>query len=192
MIIGRYKKEALAVLAAVIISASGCGNEGIEDSFVFGKTRVHYDRDTITLEAPFELGVDRRASDLSSIGPSLAAVGANKNIQILVSGKKVSDGWTVSAVKEDALSMITEDSRHISNLNAKTKQVMMGDIPAEELQFSFTETGRAEPADLTVVEYIFQSGHTIWRVIYQYRTHDPVGQSLTNRIAGHITEGTTF
>lgn len=192
MIIGRYKTVALAVLAAGMLLTAGCGNEGIDDSFVFGKTRVHYGRDTITLEAPFELGVGRTASDLSSIGPSLVAAGENKSIQIVVSGKKVSDGWDVSTAKQDALSKITEDSTHISHLNVQNEQIMLGNIPAEVLTFSFTETSRSEPVDLTITEYIFESGDTIWRVIYQHRTHDPIGQALMDRIAGHISEGTTF
>lgn len=192
MKIGTYKKLAFAALASVMLVSAGCGNESIDDSFVFGKTRVHYGADTITLEAPFELGVGRTSSDLSSIGPSLVAVGENKNIQIVVSGKKTSDGWTVESVKEDALSKITEESNHISNLNVQSEQTTLGDIPADVIHFSFTETSRSQPVDLTLTEYIFKSGDTIWRVIYQYRTNDTEGQALMDRIAGKITEGTTF
>lgn len=41
-------------------------------------------------------------------------------------------------------------------------------------------------------EYIFRQDRTLWRVIYQYRTEDPVGKALAERIEGRIVQGATF
>ena len=82
--------------AAVVMLMSGCGNQSIEDQFVFGKTRVHCADATITINSPFELAVNGKQADL---GPrdtdSVNAEGHNQNIQIIVSASRAGSGETV-------------------------------------------------------------------------------------------------
>ena len=60
------------------------------------------------------------------------------------------------------------------------------------MTFVFTAAEKNRSADLTVKEYIFPQNDTLWRVIYQYRTNDPVGKALTERVEGKIVQGATF
>ena len=54
------------------------------------------------------------------------------------------------------------------------------------------EKAREEKTALTVNEYIFLQDEVIWRVIYQYRTEDPIRRELSARLAGRIQIGAVF
>ena len=54
------------------------------------------------------------------------------------------------------------------------------------------EKAREEKTALTVNEYIFLQDEVIWRVIYQYRTEDPIGRELSAQLAGRIQSGAAF
>ena len=68
----------------------------------------------------------------------------------------------------------------------------MGDVKAQQLSFSFTETARGKNVELSVEEYIFLRKGVVWRVIYQYRSQDEVGKALVQKVAGQIAMGSTF
>ena len=73
-----------------------------------------------------------------------------------------------------------------------TKEITLGDVKAQQLSFSFTETARGKNIELSVEEYIFLRKGVVWRVIYQYRSQDEVGKALTQKVAGQIAMGSTF
>ena len=60
------------------------------------------------------------------------------------------------------------------------------------MRFSYVEKAREEKTALTVNEYIFLQDEVIWRVIYQYRTEDPIRRELSARLAGRIQIGAVF
>lgn len=60
------------------------------------------------------------------------------------------------------------------------------------MRFSYVEKAREEKTALTVNQYIFLQDEVIWRVIYQYRTEDPIGRELSAQLAGRIQIGAVF
>ena len=164
--------------AAVVMLMSGCGNQSIEDQFVFGKTRVHCADATITINSPFELAVNGKQADLGLRDTdSVNAEGHNQNIQIIVSASRAGSGETVDSEKQKALDI-------------KTAKAAGQD--AQVLTFTFTENDQGMSTNLTVIEYIFEYQNVVWRTIYQYRTDDPVGKALAERLAGKILPGTVI
>lgn len=176
--------------AAVVMLMSGCGNQSIEDQFVFGKTRVHCADATITINSPFELAVNGKQADL---GPrdtdSVNAEGHNQNIQIIVSASRAGSGETVDSEKQKALDIMTSDQM-LTNLKTDVKTAKAAGQDAQVLTFTFTENDQGMSTNLTVIEYIFEYKNVVWRTIYQFRTDDPVGKALAERLAGKILPGT--
>ena len=178
--------------AAVVMLMSGCGNQSIEDQFVFGKTRVHCADATSTINSPFELAVNGKQADL---GPrdtdSVNAEGHNQNIQIIVSASRAGSRETVDSEKQKALDIMTSDQM-LTNLKTDVKTAKAAGQDAQVLTFTFTENDQGMSTNLTVIEYIFEYKNVVWRTIYQFRTDDPVGKALAERLAGKILPGTVI
>ena len=119
------------------------------------------------------------------------AEGHNANMQILVTGTKASEGKDAKTLAEEA-KRILADNPNLKNVKSQQKEITLGDVKAQQLSFSFTETARGKSTELSVEEYIFLRKGVIWRVIYQYRSHDEVGKALVQKVAGQIAMGSTF
>ena len=186
------KKWALSLgLLAVAMLPAGCGNS-IDDQFPFGKNRIHCDGETITVATPFELISNGKQVDLADRqAETVHAEGHNANMQILVTGTKASEGKDAKTLAEEA-KRILADNPNLKNVKSQQKEIILGDVKAQQLSFSFTETARGKSTELSVEEYIFLRKGVIWRVIYQYRSHDEVGKALVKKVAGQIAMGSTF
>lgn len=188
-----WQKKLLLSLAlfGVAMLPSGCGNS-LDDQFVFGKNRVHCGGETITVATPFEMVSDGKQVDLGNREASTVnAEGHNAHMQILVTGNKVSAEKNETKLVQDAQDIL-KDNNNLSNLKSDKKEISIGNTKGTCLTFSFTESSRGKKTDLTVKEYIFTQGNTVWRVIYQYRTGDEVGKALADRLAGQIALGSEF
>ncbi|HBK27896.1 MAG TPA: hypothetical protein DDY92_05020 [Dialister sp.] len=178
-------------LLGVAMLPAGCGNS-LDDQFVFGKNRIHCNGSTITVSIPFEMVADGQQVDL---GPRQAsrvnAEGHNGHIQVLVTGNKVTEDKNEALLVKDAEEVL-KGNNNLSNLTSDKKDVTIGKVPGTLLTFQFTESNRGKKTDLTVKEYIFTYENTVWRVIYQYRTHDEVGKALVDRLGGQIALGSEF
>lgn len=183
------KQMMAAALAGAVLLLSGCGAASVEDQYVFGSSRVTCGGDTITLSVPFELAVKGKQSDLApKNGETVTAVGSNRGLQVVVVGNHVGDDkdiGTVAASSEAAM----ENNSALTGLKTVKQDSTVDGEKAVRLTFTFREEGRGGPADLTAEEYIFRRGNALWRVIYQYRTEDPAGKALYDKVAGKITFG---
>lgn len=187
----KSKSLLLCLLAGAVFVMAGCGKPSLDDEFIFGKNRISRANETITIEVPFEMGVSGQLADLApKDAETVHAEGHNKYMQILVSGEAAS-GKSAESLAEHA-SALMKDNPAVSNLSEVRDSVRIGEIPAIRLGFSFTDNEKGRSVDLTVKEYIFQRENTLWRVIYQYRSADPVGKALTERVEGKIVSGATF
>lgn len=181
---------AVALLGTVLV-VSGCGSQTLDDQFVFGKNRISCANETITLEVPFEMGISGKMADLApKDGEKVNAEGHNQYMQILVTGER-NPGKTVEGEAEAAASLMGSNAS-VTGLQTQKDTVDIGPMKGIRLTFSFTDMEKGRSTELTVKEYIFQQKNTIWRVIYQYRTGDPVGKSLAERLEGKIVPGATF
>lgn len=180
-----------AALMTAVLGTAGCGSRNPEDDFVFGKVRVSCANETITVEAPFELGVDGRLADLADrSAETVHAEGHNQYMQILVTGAR-RNGRTAGSEADAAAALMAENPA-VSGLQSARDAVRIGSSEGERLIFSFTNTEKGRIADLTVTEYIFTQGDVMWRVIYQYRTGDETGKRLAEHVAGKLAAGATF
>lgn len=179
-----------ALLAAAVFAMAGCGSDTLDDQFIFGKNRISCAGETITLEVPFEMGIAGQMADLAPKDSSkVNAEGHNRYMQILVTGEATDK--SVEALAAEASSTIRREAA-VENLKETKDEVRVGDSGGIRLTFSFDDVSRDRRTALTVKEYIFREGKTLWRVIYQYRTGDPMGQALTERVEGRIVQGATF
>lgn len=173
------------------LTLAGCGQVQLEDDFIFGKNRISCANQTITLEVPFEMGVQGKMADMApKNAEKVSAEGHNQHMQILVTGE-LAPGKTAIA-QADAASALMQNESSVVNLKETRDNVTIGSMDGVRLVFSFEDVSRTHPVDLTVKEYIFSQGDILWRVIYQYRTDDPVGQELTAQVEGKIVQGATF
>lgn len=180
-----------AALLGAVLAVSGCGSQTLDDQFVFGKNRISCANETITLEVPFEMGISGKMADLApKDGEKVNAEGHNQYMQILVTGER-NTGKTVESEAAAAVSLM-ESNAAVTELKTQKDPVKIGQSDGVRLTFSFTDTEKGRATELTVKEYIFPQSNTIWRVIYQYRTGDPVGKSLAERLEGKIVPGATF
>lgn len=186
------KKWALSLgLLVLAMLPAGCGNS-IDDQFPFGKNRIHCGGETITVATPFELISNGRQVDLSDRqAETVHAEGHNANMQLLVTGTKEGEGKDAKTLAEEAKSILA-DNPNLKNVRSQQKEITLGDVKAQQLSFSFTETARGKNVELSVEEYIFLRKGVVWRVIYQYRSQDKVGKALTQKVAGQIAMGSTF
>lgn len=179
-----------AVLASELLLTAGCGQESLDDQFIFGKNRISCANETITVEVPFELGVQGQMADLApKDSGKVSAEGHNRYMQVLVTGEATDK--TAETQAAEAVAMMRQEAS-VTDLQEKAEPARIGETEGVCLTFSFTDTSRGQPAALTVKEYIFRQDRTLWRVIYQYRTEDPVGKALAERIEGQIVQGATF
>ncbi len=180
-----------SLLCGAVLTLSGCGNASLDDQFVFGKNRISCGNETITLEVPFEMGVGGKMADLAPKDTEkVNAEGHNRNMQILVTGERDS-GKTVDAQAEAATALM-QGNAAVTDLKTEKDSVKLGNTEGVRLTFAFTDTEKGRATKLTVKEYIFRQQNTIWRVIYQYRSDDPVGKALAERVEGKIVMGATF
>lgn len=180
-----------ALVCGAVLMLSGCGNASLDDQFVFGKNRLSCGGETITVEVPFELGVGGKMADLApKDAEKVNAEGHNKNMQILVTGER-DEGKTPESQAEAAVALLKSNGA-VKNLNVQKDSIQVGERQGVRLTFAFTDTEKGRATNLTVKEYIFRQNHTFWRVIYQYRTEDPVGKALADRVEGKIVMGATF
>lgn len=188
----RFIKVLLAAaLAGAAMLPAGCGNS-LDDQFVFGKNRVHCNNATITVATPFELVWEGKQVDLSPLSSdTVAAQGQNAHLQILVTGNKVSSDKNEKLLTEEASQVLSKDTK-LSNLKSSSEPFTVGDTKGTKLNFTFTDNSRGRHTNLTVDDYIFTQNDTVWRVIYQYRTDDPVGKELAGRLSGKIALGSEF
>lgn len=179
-------------LSAAVLLFSGCGREDYESEFILGKSRIHCNGSTITVSAPFELIADGKQADLSpSDAVKIGAEGHNKNMQILVTGNKISDEFNVESLTKGAQDLLLQNQR-ISNLKTNITPAVIGESSGYCLDFSFTESSGARKTNLILKEYIFSDRDTVWRVIYQYREGDAAGKYLMDKVSGDIVIGSTF
>ena len=193
MKINHWQKKLLLSLGLLSMAMlpAGCGNS-LDDQFVFGKNRVHCNGATITVATPFEMMSDGKQVDLASReATTVNAEGHNKNMQILVTGNKISSEKNEAKLVQDAQELL-QSNTHLANLKMDKQEVAIGEQKGTCLTFQFTESNRGKKTDLTVKEYIFTYQDTVWRVIYQYRSGDEVGKALTDRLAGQISVGSVF
>lgn len=180
-----------SLLCGAVLTLSGCGNASLDDQFIFGKNRISCGNETITVEVPFEMGIGGKMADLAPKDTEkVNAEGHNQNMQILVTGE-CDGGKTVDSQAEAAAAMMKANAA-VTDLKTQKDSVKLGNTDGVRLTFAFTDTEKGRAAKLTVKEYIFRQQNTIWRVIYQYRTEDPVGKALAERVEGKIVMGATF
>lgn len=178
-------------LAGAVLVMTGCGGTRLDDDFVFGKNRISCANETITVAVPFEMGIAGQMADLAPKDvEKINAEGHNRYMQVLVSGEKAGTA-TMNSLADKAEALMAENS-HVSGLQKSRETVTLDRGEAIRLTFQFTDTEKGRSDALTVKEYIFQQGETLWRVIYQYRSGDPVGKALTDRVEGHIVRKATF
>ncbi len=178
-------------LAGAVLVMSGCGGARLDDDFVFGKNRISCNNETITVEVPFEMGISGQMADLApKDAAKVNAEGHNKYIQILVSGEKAGMDNTESLA--DKAESLMSGSSHVTDLKKTRETVSLDGGEAILLTFQFTDTEKGRSAALTVKEYIFQQGNTLWRVIYQYHSGDALGKALAQRVEGNIVRKATF
>lgn len=190
-----FNKKTRGLLAVGLLCTSlllsGCSND-VDSQFIFGKNRIHCDNQTITITTPFELISNGKQVDLGARNASkVNAEGHNNHMQIIVVGDQSTVKHNETTLTAEALNML-KNNESVTNLKEKAEEVIINGIHAKLLTFSFTETGRGQSTDLTVKEYIFTQNDTVWRVIYQYRTNDPTGKELTDKVAGQIILGSHF
>ena len=151
------KKWALSLgLLALAMLPAGCGNS-IDDQFPFGKNRIHCGGETITVATPFELISNGRQVDLGDRqAETVHAEGHNANMQLLVTGTKEGEGKDAKTLAEEAKSILA-DNPNLKNVRSQQKEITLGDVKAQQLSFSFTETARGKNIELSVEE-IFSSG----------------------------------
>lgn len=187
----KFRMLAVVLLSAALLGMAGCGGESLDDQFIFGKNRISCANETITLEVPFEMGVQGQMADLAPRDSSkVNAEGHNRHMQILVTGE-IAAGKTAESQAAAASDMMKKEPS-VTNLKETRDAVKIGGADGIRLTFSFDDVSKGQTTALTVKEYIFPLGHTMWRVIYQYRTGDPVGKALTERVEGRIVQGATF
>jgi len=177
-------------LVGAALLVSGCGNASVEDDFLFGKVRVSCAGETITVTAPFELGVNGKMADTADKNAeTVHAVGQNRYMQVLVTG--TSEGKTPDAQADEAV-LLMEKSAAVKNLKTTRKSIAIDGGEGVKLTFDFVNTEKGRETPLTVTEYLFRGKTALWRVIYQYRTQDETGRALTEKVEGAITRGATF
>lgn len=187
----KFRMALTALLAAAVLATAGCGQESLDDQFIFGRNRITCANETITLDVPFEMGVGGEMADLApKDSPKVNAEGHNRYMQILVTGEAGSGKTAESQAAAASAMMQSEET--VTNLRETREAIRIGDADGVRLTFSFDDISHGAPTGLTVKEYIFTQGHTLWRVIYQYRTGDPVGKALAERVEGRIVPGATF
>lgn len=188
-----FKKSLAAAAAALTIAlTAGCGTATVNDQFVFGKNRIYCDDRPITITTPFELGYNGKPIDFVDHNMDKAmAEGQNRHMMIFVTGNKLSSENNMTALGNQA-EQILKNNPHISDLKTTVTEGTVGDRRADIYHFNFMDSEKGEPEAISVIEYIFQDDANVWRVIYQYRTNDPVGKALTEKVAGNITWGATF
>ncbi len=186
------KKWVLSLgLLALAMLPAGCGNS-IDDRFPFRKNRIPCGGETITVATPFELISNEQAGHLGDRqAETFHAEGHNANMQLLVTGTKEGEGKDAKTLAEEAKSILA-DNPNLKNVRSQQKEITLGDVKAQQLSFSFTETARGKNIELSVEEYIFLRKGVVWRVIYQYRSQDEVGKALVQKVAGQIAMGSTF
>lgn len=180
-------------LGAALLFTSGCGSESVLDDFVLGKVRVSCAGETITVEAPFELGVDgKMAESADRNAATVRAVGQNRHMQIIVLG--AADAVKTPETLADESEAILQKNPAVKNLKISrdTVELAHGDGEAVRLSVSFTDAEKGRETPLTVAEYFFREKGTLWRVIYQYRSEDVSGQALSDTVEGGIERGETF
>lgn len=87
---------------------------------------------------------------------------------------------------------LLRNNKRVTNLKVEKADDKFNNEDAKVLRFSYVEKAREEKTALTVNEYIFLQDEVIWRVIYQYRTEDPIGRELSAQLAGRIQIGAVF
>ena len=182
---------ATAMMMTSVLLTSGCAPTSLEDEFILGKNRISCANQTITLEVPFEMGVQGRMADMApKDSAKVSAEGNNKHIQILVTGELAAEKNVMAQMAAASELMNNEES--VANLTEIKESITLGNMNGVCMTFSFDDISRSSPVSLTVKEYMFKQGDVLWRVIYQYRTEDPVGKALTERVEGKIVEGVAF
>ena len=136
------KKWALSLgLLALAMLPAGCGNS-IDDQFPFGKNRIHCGGETITVATPFELISNGKQVDLGDRqAETVHAEGHNANMQLLVTGTKEGEEKDAKTLAEEAKSILA-DNPNLKNVKSQQKEITLGDVKAQQLSFSFTETAR--------------------------------------------------
>ena len=133
---------------------AGCENS-IDDQFPFGKNRIHCGGETFSVASPFELISIGRQVDLGDRqAETVHAEGHNANMQLLVTGTKEVEGKDAKTLAEEAKSILA-DNPNLKNVRSQQKEITLGDVKAQQLSFSITETARGKNVELSVEEYIF-------------------------------------
>lgn len=176
-------------LVIVLSFISFYGSKGIEDQFVYGKSRVSCAGSTITVKTPFELAVDGKQSDLSKDhSDTVVAAGADKNFQILIFGYKVDENTTPEIIFSEQCELLKHDE-NISDLNIKTGKTTIESSEAYVIDASFNEKMKKGNIDFIIKSYIFKDKQTVWKVIYQYKRDDEIGSILMQKFSGKIMSG---
>lgn len=184
----RQMMMSFALFGATLLCA-GCGSS-VDDSFTFGSGHVFCGNRTITVEAPFALGVKGQVSESAAKdAANVQAEGHNRYMQILVMGDAGQSD--IRAAADKAISNIKLSSA-VSELKTKEETVTIDGKEAIKLNFSFIDTERGKKTALTVDEYIFEKDGVLWRVMYQYLTGDETGKALAERVSGKIRFGARF
>lgn len=98
-----------AVLASALLLTAGCGQESLDDQFIFGKNRISCANETITVEVPFELGVQGQMADLApKDSGKVSAEGHNRYMQVLVTGEATDK--TAEAQAAEAVAMMRQEA----------------------------------------------------------------------------------
>lgn len=186
------KKYACVGLLGASLFLFGCGQEGNVDDFVIGKNRISCLNATITVTTPFEMiSEGKQAEYVDKSVEAISAEGHNNHMQIIVIGQKETETDSASRLSEKSLEMMKGNSA-VTKLHYEKSSVMIGTESGHLLDFSFVEKSKKGETSLVVKEYIFSSGGALWRVIYQYRQGDALGEALTEKVAGQIVPGITF
>ncbi len=190
----KYLKKILFTILTMVfvtVAFTGCGQNDFSSDFVIGKSRVHTETSTITVETPFELIANGKLSDAAPKAQTVNAEGHNNNLQILVTGNPISTEYSKSVLTEKALNLM-KSNPNLKNLKSATDLVKVGSVEANALTFDFVDSSRGKDVHLILKEYIFEDKNTVWRVIYQYRADDEAGKYLFTKLSGKITLGATF
>ena len=193
MVLISSRKTILSIcLAWLLLLLPGCRHDEIGDQFIFGKNRVRCANATITVVTPFELFSEGKQVEVHAKSVnSIHAEGHNKNIQIFVTADTATPDKSVESVAITAKAILQENP-HVSNLKIQESDIKIQTENGKKLNFIFDEITRGEKINLTVTEYIFEYKGVIWRVIYQYRSADYMGEQLSEFISGKIYLGETF
>ena len=186
------QRNSLGFLICFVLLLSGCSGNNVRDKFVFGKNRISCNNTTITVLTPFELIANGKQAEISDRNADkIMAEGHNQHIRIFVMGDKNTINESISAAAESAETLLRNNKR-VTNLKVEKADDKFNNEDAKVLRFSYVEKAREEKTALTVNEYIFLQDEVIWRVIYQYRTEDPIGRELSAQVAGRIQIGAVF